>query len=115
VGHYYDVIMQTRKSARAVAKERTMKNPASKTRKTDNPYASWTDLRTGWQYKLLKSWQADNGKQYSRWFVWVNGYGVDMGDEYVDNMLRGMPSAGLTFDTTVWPDLKSFVQWAWGK
>jgi hypothetical protein len=89
-----------------------MKNIASKSRKSDNPYAQWTDVRTGWEYKLLKSWQGDNSKPFSRWFVEVRGWGHDMGDEYVENLLQGMPSAGLKFDTSIWPTLKDFVEWA---
>ena len=90
------------------------KNPALKTRKSDNPYASWTDLRSGWRYKLLKSWQGDNAKLYSRWFVEVHGFGHDLGDEYVDNLLAGLGSSDLTFDSSIWLDKRSFLQWAFG-
>lgn len=121
MGHYYDVIKATQKSAKAVAKERTMaakmKNPAGKMRKQNQPYATWTDLRTGWKYKLLKSWQANNAKPYGRWFVSVTTPYVteEMGDSYVAQLLPGMPSAGTTFDNAIWPDLASFIQWAWGE
>jgi hypothetical protein len=92
-----------------------MKNIAGKTRKSNNPYASWTDLRTGWKYKLLKSWQGDNGAIYARWFVDVEGYGHDLGDEYVSNMKKALVVAeDLEFDKTIWPNCDSFLEWAWG-
>lgn len=85
----------------------------------NNPYAQWIDPVTGWEYKLLKSWQGNNNKPYARWHVGVRSeytFGdFDMGDEYVDGLLQGMPSAGLTFDNTIWSDLREFVQWAWGE
>lgn len=95
------------------------KNPAGKSRNQSNPYAQWTDLRTGWEYKLLKSWQGDNSKPYGRWFVAVKSpytFGsFEMGDEYVNNLVMGIPSAGLTFDQSIWPNLASFIQWAFGE
>lgn len=97
-----------------------MKNPAAKTRKPDQPYATWTDLRSGWKYKLLKSWQGDNSKEYARWFVDVHGFGHDMGDEYVANLRGGIYSNGqqttdLWFDETVWESEGSFLAWVWGE
>jgi hypothetical protein len=98
-----------------------MKNVASKTRKSDNPYATWTDPKTGWKYRLLKSWQADNSKEYSRWFVLVEGWGTDMGDEYCSNMRPGLNRAmssgneNFDFDRTVWSTGGEFAAWAWGE
>lgn len=92
-----------------------MKNVASKTRPASNPYASWTDARSRWQYKLLKSWQADNSKPYARWHVDVVGFGHDMGDEYASHLLPGISSFDLTFDTTIWPDYETFFKWARGE
>lgn len=98
-----------------------MKNIAGKTRKTDNPYAVWTDPYTGWEYKLLKSWQGDNSQVNSRWFMWVRGWGTDMGDTYCDEV-RGSLNRTLNqspllvvFDETVWDSLGAFVAWAWGE
>jgi hypothetical protein len=91
-----------------------MKNVAGKTRPASNPYAEWTDLRSGWEYKLLKSWQGDNSKPYARWFVDVKGFGHDMGDEYVSNINPTSRGTGLTFDTTVWPTYDDFFRWCNG-
>lgn len=89
-----------------------VKNVASRTRKSDNPYASWTDPRSGWQYKLLKSWQSDNSKEYARWFVDVHGYGHDLGDEYVYHLVPAVFRASdLVFDTTVWATRQEFLKW----
>jgi hypothetical protein len=93
-----------------------MKNPCNKERrvyKGEQPYAKWIDPRTGWQYELLKSWQSDNDKPYARWFMRVND---DMGDTYVSELHSTMRHANYTgqleFDTTVWPDLESFMTWS---
>jgi hypothetical protein len=93
-------------------------NPASKVRnlrKGDKPYASWTDTRTGWKYKLLKSWQGNNGKVYSRWFVSVDGLFTDMGDTYVVEMWAGLAmSIDLEFDQKIWSSRDEFLKWAMG-
>jgi len=92
-----------------------MKNVAGKTRKSDNPYASWTDSRSGWKYKLLKSWQGDNGALYARWFVDVEGFGHDLGDEYVRNMRMGLFNASdLVCDSTLWATDTEFLFWVKG-
>lgn len=111
-----------------------MKNVAGKTRKIDNPYASWTDPSTGWEYRLLKSWQGDNSKEYGRWFMAVKTeytFGsFELGDEYVKGGLRvslnralcaapwkdGENSNGhLTYDNTIWETAGEFAAWAWGE
>lgn len=128
MGHYYDVIKATQKAAQANGmgkrKATTVKNPAGKTRKLDNPYAEWTDPETGWRYKLLKSWQADNSKTHARWFMDVKGFGHDMGDEYCYNLRsslnRAIIAGTLTVDENIWPvDDRgysgAFVAWAWGE
>jgi hypothetical protein len=146
MGHYYDVIKaaqqgarQTQKAARAVAKERNnhskgeskMKNVAGKTRKLGNAYATWTDPQTGWQYQLLKSYQADNDKPYGRWFMAVKSPATfgsfELGDSYCHEM-RGslnkaicagmLPEDGnewVRFDESVWEDVGEFIAWAWGE
>jgi hypothetical protein len=92
-----------------------MKNIAGKTRKTDNPYASWTDPRSGWKYKLLKSQQGDNSLPYARWFVDVEGYGHDLGDEYVSKLAKGLvTSDDLVFDESVWATKTDFMFWVKG-
>lgn len=93
-------------------KTKKVSNPAGKSRKGDNPYASWTDPRTGWKYRLLKSWQGDNSGSFSRWFVEVFGYGHNMGDEYVKNLINGVFHADdLVFDESVWGTRKEFLEW----
>jgi hypothetical protein len=105
-------------------KATTMKNVAGKTRHINNPYASWTDPTTGWQYKLLKSWQADNSKTHARWFMDVLGFAHDMGDEYCYNMRsslnRAINAGTLTVDSTIWEVDEygysgQFAAWAWGE
>lgn len=93
-----------------------MKNIAGKLRKVDNPYATWTDQRTGWKYRLLKSWQTDNSKEYARWFVEVHGFGHDIGDVYVKEVRNGIYIADdLWFDETVWSSQREFIAWAFGE
>lgn len=91
-----------------------MKNVAAKTRKSYLPYAEWTDLRSGWKYKLLKSYQGDNSKQFARWLVDVQGFGHDLGDAYVADLKPTLFGTGLVFDTSVWPTYESFFNWANG-
>lgn len=88
-------------------------NPANKERTHENPYATWTDPRTGWKYSLLKSWQAANKGAYARWMMNVVGYANDTGDVYVHEMLHGIVQASdLQVDTTIWPDNQAFIAWA---
>lgn len=116
------VVMDTRKSGRKANREAgkgmAMKavNVAGKARKNNNPYATWVDPYSGWVYRLLRSSQADNAKPYARWFVEVEGFGHDMGDEYVSNMAPGVLAAGddLTFDKTVWASREDFEKWVVG-
>jgi hypothetical protein len=91
------------------------KNLAGKTRKATQAYATWTNPTTGWRYSLLKSWQGNNAAPYSRWFMDVIGYGHDLGDTYVSEMLTGLLiSDDLVFDTTIWVDRKAFFTWVKG-
>lgn len=91
------------------------KNPAGKTRTVDKPYATWTHPKVGWGYALLKSYQADNSKPQARWFVDVQGFGHDMGDEYVKNVIGGLLLASdLDFDKEVWKTRDEFIAWVWG-
>lgn len=132
MGHYYDVIHKTQQAAKAVERERKMagkqKNPAGKMRKLEQPYAQWTDPATGWEYKLLKSWQADNSKEYARWFVAVRSEythgSFELGDEYVQGLRRGllraMNAGAVSVDQSIWSvDERgysgSFAAWVWGE
>jgi hypothetical protein len=91
-------------------------NPANKERNNRNPYAKWTDPRTGWKYGLCKSWQARNRQPLARWFMWVEGYEKEYGDTYVSDLIEGLEIASdITFDTSVWPDKAAFIRWAQGE
>jgi len=78
-----------------------MKNPFSKTRKTDNPYFTFT--MGDWEYKVLKLYNAPDKAvkdPFARAFVLVTtpmtGPGGDMGDEYVKNV-PGLKAALVEF------------------
>lgn len=91
-------------------------NPASRQRNKLNPYAKWTDPRTGWKYVLCKSWQANNDKPLARWFMWVEGYEKEYGDEYVGEMIGGLRRAtDVEIDTSVWASKAAFLDWAQGE
>lgn len=97
-----------------------MKNVAAKSRKPTNPYATWTDQRNGWKYRLLKSWQGDNSKEYARWFVEVDGYFREMGDAYTREVRGGIYTNGsyttdLWFDESVWSNQGEFIAWVFGE
>jgi hypothetical protein len=62
-----------------------MKNECAKTRPVENPYEVWKN-NSGWTWKVLKKWQADDNKPYARWFCWVSSPFMpsgEMGDVYV--------------------------------
>lgn len=90
-----------------------MKNTQAKMRKPNEPYEVWTtrpevwntytpdaQISTvekakavaatgGWTWLVLKKWQADDSKQYARWFCKVFTPIVpegEMGDVYVDEI-----------------------------
>jgi hypothetical protein len=62
-----------------------MKNECLKTRPVTNPYEIWKN-NSGWTWKVLKKYQADDNKPYGRWFCWVSSPFMpsgEMGDVYV--------------------------------
>lgn len=66
-----------------------MKNLMGKTRKPENPYMV---LRAGnWEWRVLKSYQGNDGKKFARWFCQVitpmTGRSGDLGDVYVSDIL----------------------------
>lgn len=67
------------------------KNLMGKSRKSDDPYLTFEN-DSGWTWKVLKSWQADNAKPYGRWFCEVSSPytmgGADLGDVYVYEVVR---------------------------
>ena len=61
------------------------KNPMGKTVKKEAPYKVF--VAPGWEWRVLKSYQLDDNKQYARWFTAVRSnftYGSwELGDSYV--------------------------------
>ena len=65
-----------------------MKNTQAKTRKVNDPYEVWVNS-SGWEWSVLKKWQADDDKPYARWFCLVKSPFVpdgEMGDVYVQDI-----------------------------
>lgn len=58
------------------------KNLMAKTRKVEQPYEVWT--APGWEWRVLKKYQADDLKPYARWFCAVKGPGTFGGYDYGD-------------------------------
>ena len=66
-----------------------MKNKFVKTRDVNNPYEIY---RAGdWEWRVLKKWQIDDNKPYTRWFCAVKSPytapSYDMGDVYVSEII----------------------------
>lgn len=64
------------------------KNPWAKVRPKENPYETWI-TPSGWTWKVLKKWQADDNKPFARWFCFVTSpYCPDgeYGDVYVSDI-----------------------------
>lgn len=62
------------------------KNECAKMRPKDNPYEVWQSRDGSWTWNVLKKWQADDNKEYARWFCNVVTPFVpegEMGDVYV--------------------------------
>lgn len=66
------------------------KNEMAKSRKVNEPYEVW--VAPGWEWRVLKKWQADDLKPYARWFCAVQGPGThgsyDLGDTYAGEVVR---------------------------
>ena len=66
------------------------KNTMAKTRKVNDPYEIW--IAPGWEWRVLKKWQADDHKPYARWFCAVVVPGTfgsyDMGDCYAAKIMQ---------------------------
>ena len=68
-----------------------MKNTQGKIRKANNPYEIWgnSPLLPNWKWYVLKKWQADDDKEYARWFCLVKTPIVpegEYGDVYVKDI-----------------------------
>lgn len=61
-----------------------------KTRPVGDPYMVFE--AGDWTWKVLKSWQYDDAKQYARWFCAVSSPmtygGYDLGDTYVADVVQ---------------------------
>lgn len=67
-----------------------MKNTMAKTRPVSNPYEVWMN-NSGWTWKVLKKWQADDHKPYARWFCYVTSPMCpegEMGDCYAKDIMQ---------------------------
>jgi hypothetical protein len=71
-----------------------MKNECGKTRKVNEPYEVYRNEAAGWEWRVLKKWQApdkETNNPYARWFCAVKspmtGSGYDMGDVYVSEVI----------------------------
>ena len=60
-----------------------------KERKKEDPYEIWQNA-SGWEWRVLKKWQADDNKPYARWFCAVKSpftFGCyEYGDVYVNEI-----------------------------
>lgn len=66
------------------------KNLCAKTVKRENAYEVWQTPDGSWTWYVLKKWQADDDKQYARWFCDVTspfvGEDGELGDVYVSEI-----------------------------
>ena len=68
-----------------------MKNPYNKERNPNNPYEIWgnSPKLPNWEWHVLKKWQTDDNKPYSRWFCLVKSPMIpegEIGDVYVSEI-----------------------------
>lgn len=88
---------------------------AARLRGKERPYATWTDVFSGWKYRLLRSYQAVQSDHLARWHVYVEGEESEYGDTYVAELIPGLrPATDVVVDTTVWPDGPAGF-WAWAQ
>ena len=87
-----------------------MKNECGKTRKVNEPYEVYRNERAGWEWRVLKKWQApdkETGNPYARWFCAVKSPmtapSYDTGDVYVLDVIRN----GVKMDV----DLATLEKW----
>lgn len=66
-----------------------MKNECNKMRERDNAYEVWATPDGQWEWRVLKKWQADDNKEYSRWFCEVKSpFATELGDVYVSEIKK---------------------------
>lgn len=66
-----------------------MANPMGKSRKVDNPYMTF--VYGDWEWRVLKSYQADNAKPYARAFMAVRSPYTFGSWEYGDTYWSDIP------------------------
>ena len=80
------------------------KNPMGKTVKKEAPYKVF--VAPGWEWRVLKSYQLDDSKQYARWFTAVRSnltYGMwELGDSYVAKVVRNGREVTLEEAERIW-------------
>lgn len=65
-----------------------MKNTMLKVRDKSNPYEIWENNR-GWQWNVLKKWQAEDTKPHARWFCYVvSPICSEYGDCYASEIMQ---------------------------
>lgn len=65
------------------------KNLCNKIRDKENPYEVWANPIAGWEWRVLKKWQADDNKPYGRWLCFVTSPFCpegEYGDVYVSEI-----------------------------
>lgn len=85
-----------------------MAGKMGKGRQRDDPYMTLRSADDTWEWRLLKSWQANDGKPYARWFCSVSSPhtqgGTDLGDTYVYDVLVTGRAHVVSWDRTVFTD-----------
>ncbi len=72
-----------------------------KTRKAENPYATYTDPRTGWIWKVLKTYQhpdAERKNEHARWYLATSSPLTDYRDEIGDGYVKEVLQHGVLID-----------------
>ncbi len=79
-----------------------------KTRKAENPYATYTDPRTGWIWKVLKTYQhpdAERKNERARWYLATSSPLTDYRDEIGDGYAKEVLQHGVLIDADpAWRD-----------
>ena len=67
-----------------------VKNECAKLRTINDPYEIWSTIDGNWEWHVLKKWQADDNKEFARWFCAVKSpftfNSFDYGDVYVSEI-----------------------------
>ena len=72
-----------------------------KTREANNPYAVYTDPRTGWIWKVLRTYQhsdAERKNAHARWYLATSSPLTDYRDEIGDGYVKEVLQNGVLID-----------------